>query len=202
METSERLKVYKENNSIHYYIDNNSEHVFVKNATELKPENNGKRTMLLLPVDENTIIKVPATSLPIDLTEQVDKQELINAPYFRKCLSEKYLIIVDDDQAFKILATPEAKKEKEKLLKASGESLNDLFGRDEITVKDDTITKEQQLPDINLTVMECLNREDIEDSERFMVIKNMENTLNEKDWNYIYEHGDEDLKNLAASKLN
>lgn len=201
MDKENLLDYYLKANSIHYYTNSPSEHVFVINESDKFEQNNSKKAIILIPLNERTTIQIPATSLPVDLTEQAPKEDLLKSSHFMYVLSKHFVKICPDDKAFEILSTPAAQKELERRFDVPKESLDSLFDRTKIKVADGAITKQVQDPEINLTVLECLNREDIQANERYTVIKNMENILTKKDWQYIYDHGDEELKTLAADKL-
>ena len=92
--------------------------------------------------------------------------------------------------------------ERDKLSISTRESLDELYKRGKIEVLDSSVEapKVEGL-DVDLTVLEAMNREDIQPAERFSIIKNIEASLEQKDWEYIYEHSSDDLKAFAASKL-
>lgn len=189
-------------NSIHYYLNSESAHVFVYNNSDKDPANNKKRTVLVIPMDERRAIQIPATPYPVDLSEQAPKEELVKNPFFMNILSKRLITICDDKEAFEVLSTPQAQSEIAKLNSNSKLSLDEVFNRPKIEVSASNVEapKIENL-DVDLTVMEAMNREDIQEAEQFGIIKNIEGSLERKDWEYIYEHGSEELKALAAKHL-
>ena len=153
-------------------------------------------------MNERKAIQIPATTLPIDLTEQAPKEDLVKNSFFMDVLKSKLVTICPDEKAFTILSTPEAQFERDKLSISTRESLDELYKRGKIEVLDSSVEapKVEGL-DVDLTVLEAMNREDIQPAERFSIIKNIEASLEQKDWEYIYEHSSDDLKAFAASKL-
>lgn len=196
------LESFRLSNNIHYYLESKSNHVFVYNNTDSDPANNKKKTNIIIPMDERRAIQIPATTLPIDLTEQAPKDELVKSSYFMDVLRNRLILICPDEEALKILSTPEARSERDRLFVNQKESLDDIFNRQKIEVKEDNIAvpKVEGL-DVDLNVMEAMNREDIQPAERFSIIKNIENSLEQKDWQYIFEHSTDELKAYASKKL-
>lgn len=196
------LEYFRQANSIHYYLESTSAHVFVYNNSDKDPSNNKKKTVIIIPMNERKAIQIPATTLPIDLTEQAPKEDLVKNSFFMDVLKSKLVTICPDEEAFKILSTPEAQFERDKLSISTRESLDELYKREKIEVLDSSVEapKVEGL-DVDLTVLEAMNREDIQPAERFSIIKNIEASLEQKDWEYIYEHSSDDLKAFAASKL-
>jgi len=203
-ETKEKLDLYLKMNSIHYYQSVESDHVFVYNTSNTIESNAGKRSVVVIPLDDKRSVRVPATALPIDLTEQAPKEDFMASGYFRDTLQTGYIKICPDEEAFEILSKPENQRELMNLRKIKSENLDTLFNRSQISVRNAVEAAPQVdslASDIDLTVLEALNRQDIDDAERLTIVKNVAESLTAKDWKYIYENGTEELKNFASSKL-
>lgn len=69
---------------------------------------NGSRTGMIL-------IGIPATWVPIDLTEQTSRKSLLESSEFRKAVGLRYIKLLDDKEAQKIIEQDGAKEEYEKV---------------------------------------------------------------------------------------
>lgn len=197
--SAETLEKYYQGNSIHYYIESGTKHFFIKNNTI----NTVKSYCgIIVPLGEKLVCKIPSTKLPIDLTEQVPLKILLESPHLRQCLNKRYLLICKDEDAFKELSTPEAQIEMSKL-RNTIPNLNEMYGENEIEVKapSNVVTTTNEALNINLSVLETLNASDFSDDEKYIAIKNIEETLEKSDWEYCYKNGPEKVKNLASSYL-
>lgn len=203
-QNSEKLTYFRNTNSIHYYSSVESNHVFVYNNTEKNPGNGGKKSVVILPVAEHCTVKVPATKLPIDLTEMAPKETLLKSQMFMDTLAKGLLLICSEEEAFKILSAPDTQKELALLKENKIPTLNDMFSRPEVTIRDENLLQQQSTDtaDVNLTVMECISREDISDDEKFITIKNIEDTLTKKDWDFVFSNSKDELKEYALKKSN
>ena len=63
------------------------------------------------------VVLIPSTFIPVNLTEQVSKTQLLDSSDFRSALSSRRLVLIDSDEAFKMLDTKVAQKELDKLYK-------------------------------------------------------------------------------------
>lgn len=59
------------------------------------------------------VAKIPHTFIPIDLTMQVNKAQLLDSSDFRKAVQSKLIRLVTDEYAAKILSSAEGKKEEQ-----------------------------------------------------------------------------------------
>ena len=201
LEKKARLKSYLESNSIHYYYNDNSEHVFVYNDSD-KNSQSKRKGVIIIPLDERKIIKVDARKIPLDLTEQATKKEIINNSTFMDLLSSKTLRICPEDEAFQVRSSDFAKREIAAMAEQQASTLDEVFNREKISVLDEKVTAvEAKELDVNLTVLECIGRDDMEEEERYSIIKNIEDSLVKADWTYIFENSKGDLKDLASSHL-
>lgn len=97
-------------------LENSSDpRVFILNKT-VKPERG--QICIVIPkvngVGEDTVI-IPDTFIPVDLTEQVSKQQLIASSEFRKSLSSRRLELIEPERAEKLLSSQEARDERDRL---------------------------------------------------------------------------------------
>lgn len=197
-----KLKMFLESNNIHYYHNDGSEHVFVYNNSH-KVDPSGKRSVVIIPLDEKRILRVENKKIPIDLTEQATKEEIITNSSFMDMLSKKMLIICPEAEAFAIRSTDEAKKEIAQINEKLAPTLDDMFKREKIQVMDEKVVSSEMVQvEVNLTVLECLNRTDMNAEEKLSTIKDIEEALGASDWKYIFENSEGELKEFALSHLN
>lgn len=189
-------------NSIHYYRNSKSDHVFVYN-NYATASGTDKPAVIIIPLNDGGALKVPITKLPIDLSEQAPKSEIINSKLFMEMLLKKYLKICPDTEALKVRSDPKAIQELNRLTDSTVTNLDEMFNRESIEVKDVKIPTQSKADalDINLTVMEVLAREDIHDDEKISTIENIADTLTSKDWQYIFDNSTNELKNVALKHL-
>lgn len=202
-EMNRKLKLFLESNSIHYYYNDNSEHVFVYNNTD-KTSQNHKLSYILLPLDDKRTIRIENRKIPMDLTEQATKEEIINNSIFMDLLSSRQILICPEKEAFEVRSTEFAKKELAAMRENTAPTLDELFGRKDIEVLEEkTVSSEMQPVEVNLTVLECMNREDMSQEERYSTIRNNAESLNKTDWKYIYDNAgaDTSLKEYALTHL-
>lgn len=199
MTDKKQIEYYLKSNSIHYF-DNDSKHMFVYNTSENNKDYKGKKSVLLIPVNDKKVISIPATKLPFDLSEHASKEELISNTSLMTLLNKKFLTICSEEEAFKILFDRDTTEEL--TAETSGTSLDKLFDRAPIEVKDSHIEAPNiETLNVDLTVLECINRPDIDDAERLQIIKNIEDSLTQVDWEYIFNNGSADLKAYATEKI-
>jgi hypothetical protein len=65
------------------------------------------------------LVTVPKTWIPIDLSLQAKRSDIIVSPNYRKVISLKNIKPIDEETAHKILSTPEARAEAETLTQNS-----------------------------------------------------------------------------------
>ena len=205
-----RLAVYKETNSIHYYKNDNSEHLFVYNNSA-KNSASGRLMQILISGKGNSNsvhLIIPATKLPVDLTEYANKGDILNCSGFMNALATKQLLICPEAEAFEKLESPQAKIEKDRLAKTK-ESLDisKLYNRNEISVagdinEDQSISSSNELENIDLKIVETVGSPDYSSDEKLAIIQDSEDNLKNADWQYILDNStDESIKEYAMLKL-
>lgn len=201
MADNKRLETYLNTNSIHYFMESGTKHMFVLNNSYEYSTKKNELCSIILPVDDNLICKIPASKLPFDLTEQAPFDKLIESHWIRSYLSKRLILICPEDKAFEVLEKPESQKEMAKLRETISD-LSEMYKQEEITVQDaPMVTNQPEALEVDLTVLEVLNKTDLTEDEKYVAIKNIEDRLQPKDWQYVYENGEEKLKELATSKL-
>ena len=203
----QELKQLLDYNSVHYYLKNDSDHVFVYNTSDKLDPKYKKRSVLIIPITADKIVKVAEIKAPQDLTEQAIKKEIIESQAFMDALRKRWITICPDEEAYEKRATAEAAAEIERYEANKGSNtLDTILDRREIKIVDMT---EQQAKEettisigVNPTIMDCLVRDDITTEDKLLIIQEMADTLERKDWQYIFDNSEGDIKNLALTKLN
>lgn len=194
-------------NSIHYYLKCDSDHVFVYNTSDKLDPKYKKRSALIIPISPDKIVRVAAMKAPQDLTEQAVKEEIIKSQNFMDALRQRLITICPDEEAYEKRASADALKEIERYETSKGvSSLDDILDRKAIEVVD--VTEKQRNEEttievgVNPTVMDCLVRDDATEEDKLLIIKEMADTLERKDWQYIFDNAEGEIKNFALTKLN
>lgn len=112
---------------------NNDPAIWVLNATK-----GDTRSVVVLTIPKLTgggedKVEIPVTSIPINLTNQVPKKQLMAATNFRRSVSHGLLKLLDTEEAEKLLTTPGAQKELERLTKETDAFINNM-GRQQVSV--------------------------------------------------------------------
>ena len=195
----DNLERYLKDNSIHYIMESNSKHFFVINNT--KGTVADAACDIIIPLDGDFVCRVPATKLPVDLTDQVPMEKLLESNHLRTCLSKRYVLICPEEEAFKKLDTKEARIEMQKL-RLNTVNLDEMYKSDDIEVLEAKKTETVNKPiTVNLKLMEVLHAEDFTDEEKLVTVQNMADELKQEDWEYCLEHGTESIKTLATNHL-
>jgi len=163
-------------------------------------EQAGKRSQLLFVVPKIhgqglDVVEVPMTFIPIDLTLQVNKKQLLESSEFRRTVASSLIVLVDDTEAGLRMKKAGVKEEIERLrnlkTKTKDVTINPL-NAPEATNKAGTETTQilgtTSLP-VKQIVLTAQNTEEGEVSETQVVnsIRNM-GTLQGEDYQYLIEH--------------
>lgn len=60
-------------------------------------------------------VEIPVTSIPVNLTDQVPKRQLLASGNFRKAISRQFLRLISEEEAETLLSQPAAQKELNRL---------------------------------------------------------------------------------------
>lgn len=195
----DNLERYLKDNSIHYVMESGTKHFFVTNNT--KGTVSESACDVIIPLDGNFVCRVPATKLPVDLTDQVPMEKLLESSHLRTCLSKRYILLCPEEEAFQKLDTKEARIEMQKL-RLNTVNLDEMYKNTDIEILEAKKTEtENKAITVNLKLMEVLHAEDFSDEEKLVTVQNMEDELKAADWEYCLEHGTEDIKQLASKHL-
>lgn len=178
-------------NSVHYYLKSDSDHIFVRNNSDKLDPLYKKRSVIIIPITPDKTIRVAAMKAPQDLTEQATKEEILKSQAFMDSLRKKHILICTDEEAYEERLTEEAQREIAKYeANANNSSLDEILSRKEIKVVNITEQQEREesaraVGGINPSVLDCLVRDDITPEEKVLVVKEMAEVLERKDWQYI-----------------
>jgi hypothetical protein len=92
--------------------------LWVVNSSAQVMEGGGGDVYLTIQVGQNgqqSVVEVPLTWLPINLTERVPRKNLLESTYFVQALSTKIIRAIPEEEARKILSRPGADKELNRL---------------------------------------------------------------------------------------
>ena len=138
-----------------------------------------KRTDVLVDVmsgGEPSLVIVKDTWLPIDVTENVPREDALKSPVFRKAVQRGMLQIISTEEAEKMLATEDAIDERQRL---------SLRNSQEVVESAETINDESN-PELKVSpqVVELMNRT-MTPRDRLASLKNMQDHLTKEDLHYI-----------------
>jgi len=204
----EKLDYLIKLNSIHYY-KNNGDHVYVYNNTQ-ELDASKRQLNIIIPMKDKDAppLKIFITKLPIDLTEQAVKEDIINNPFFMQQLKCRNILICSDEEAEAKLSTQEAINEITNYKKNASILANDVaFNKDTIEIKDEgnlLATNADEATEleskVNLTVLDTLSREELTDNEKISIISSVDK-LTTDDLKYIIDNATSDaVRDFALSK--
>lgn len=87
---------------------NKDSRLFVLNQSN--PKGNVNVTIAASHGEKHTI-QIPITYLPVDLSNQMEKESILRNPHFRRLCSNGMLVIVNPDQAEEFLKRPDVERE-------------------------------------------------------------------------------------------
>lgn len=182
--------------------------VWVFNGTQQGSDNQRRQLMLIVPsLQGNTAdtIIIPRTFIPINLTEQVSKKQLVQSSDFRKAVARGLLILTDEETAKTILGRRDSIIEKERLkmeAMKSRELLNAnnmaVVAEGEGTSATDNKENVQLIRDVSPAVMQVMA--DTKGRQQIEIKNSLQNigTLTQKDFEYVLSNSSEQgLSKLA-----
>ena len=196
-------------NSVHYY-KNNGDHVYVYNNTH-EFDSSKRQANIIIPMKDKEAppLKIFITKLPIDLTEQAVKDDIINNPYFMQQLKCRNILICPDEEAEAKLSTTEAINEITNYKKNAAALANDAaFNRNNVELKDEANYLTTDVSDsanevenrVNLTVLDTLSRDEISDNEKISIFNSIDE-LTSEDLKYIIDNAkSEVVRDFALNK--
>lgn len=158
-------------------MDDNAQ-LFVVNASS-KLSDTGSRSDILIDIIQSngspTLLAIPDSWLPIDVTSVVSRWDALNSPIFRKAVANGMIKIVSTKEAERILESEDVHDERRRLT---------LRETEETVTTDETIDESSSIADVSPAVVELMNRP-LPPRDRLAALKNMDATLTHKDVHYI-----------------
>jgi len=129
---------------------------------------------------EVSSLRVPRTWIPVEVSEQVDKNTLLKSHSFRQAIFNGTLDLIADADAEEVLSSAEGKAE----YKSMRERMRTMSTHGNTQPRDLQDETEQEAV-ISPQVLEIMERENVTDAERYSVIRTIEAQLTEEDLTYI-----------------
>lgn len=154
------------------------------------------------------LLIIPRTYIPVEITAQISKEQLIRSTEFRKALNTRQLVIINPDDAQAILNTKEAQIEAERIYQSSQANRNTVIdlGAVETTEVDGVFggmtQNTAQGEDITFNqarILQIFNvlHEDNNQESAIASILNMDNVTRD-DLKFIYKRCDRKFKKVRA----
>lgn len=90
--------------------------IYVQNNTRNEIEGVVLITIPKLNGNGSDMVKIPKTFIPIDVTEQVDREQILRSADFRGAVSREFIKLLSPEYATLLLEQDEAKEEKKRLI--------------------------------------------------------------------------------------
>lgn len=188
--------------------DQDSKHVYALNTTEMARPSKGAVSMRATnQFGEQITVFISNTYIPVDLAEDIPKGELLQSSDFLRMLRQGMITLISDEEAEEALNSPEAKQESQRLYneKYGGPvetPTNRRFaadGQQPIPERDPTLPSlrsgkgvvhenENEIDpyeNISPIIRETMERNDLNNAERYNLVMNNSHSLTDEDLNYI-----------------
>jgi hypothetical protein len=191
-------KLLQEDENTQVYVLNNSDLNGLRNKGEI-----------YIPIrthaaGDATIIKIPNTWIPIDLTTFVPRKALIDSAEFRRAVQNGIIRLINIATAEEVLHEPEAREEQQVLLMQSNfiddealQALADKGGPDSEIVRKILAERQKNLAKgsgfeagVTPAVVDIMNRENMGAREIAVALRGLGNRITEKDLHYIISKAD------------
>lgn len=147
-------------------------------------------------------VNIPITFLPIDLTGQVPKGDLLQSSQFRRAVSSGALLLVSDEDAQKMLEQPGAQEELERLAREAG-----LMEAESARMTSGAEPEEAEQPEFSARIVQFLaNLEDATNPVTVLNTLRSMDELREDEWRAISKaveqrRGFEDVQNYCEQQI-
>lgn len=146
-------------------------------------------------------VRVPVANIPVDLSTQATRQNLISSPQVRTLHAKKVIEFIDPEQARTLLASnADARAENQRLYKLGevAEVGNSAEINDELQQ-----VEAENAGDLNPFAITMAFEEAMTDEDILMTLRGREDELGEKDFLYLVNNSKhERVKSWAAEKAN
>lgn len=142
-------------------------------------------------------VRVPISWIPVDLTMQITRKSLLEDPQFRTLVAKRVILIIDNDAAREFLKNPDAAEEYARLYAVG--PIAEVGAADESA----EIENAKALVDgsIDPFVMNILVQRDMSEDDVLRELRNREDDLTKKDFQYIAQNSLHDkVKTWAAEQ--
>lgn len=192
----------------------NDGRVYVINASDLE----GKRAKGAVNIGvtmrngETRNVVVPSTWIPIDLSQQMPREELLQSPSFLTNVMRRVILLVDlntaeemlsdsanADEQSRIYSEQMALFDPEAMLRDPGIPQNQQNAR---VAEDEDDDGNPTVEGVTARVQEAVGRDDLTAQQRFAIVRNMGETITSKDLQFILQNSDDQgLVDYAAGIL-
>jgi hypothetical protein len=175
--------------------------VFVFNiTTEKKGRNSNSKVIFTVPNgNEDSIVTIPMTWIPINVGLQAPKAALFESKNFLRAVSSNLLRPISTTEAIAFFRdNPDASEEYDRIVGSL--SNNDMPGEDGVPALPPMQVEEELPSGVSPTVINIVARfnstdnPDITESETYSLIRNLEKTLSKEDLNHI-------LANIKSERI-
>jgi hypothetical protein len=143
-------------------------------------------------------VLVHSTYIPVCLTDQVSKEQIVKSSEFRKAINSRRLTIIHSDDAIALLDTKTAKKELERIFKDSETFRNTVMSLDDSSVTtneemskgmSDLVNGANDTDKINPSILQLVvDLEESKDEDSAInTLRNIDD-LKRRDYRYVYKN--------------
>lgn len=155
------------------------------------------------------LLIIPRTFIPVDITAQISKEQLIKSTEFRKALNTRQLVIINPEDAQIILDTKEAQTEAERIYQSTQANRNSAIDLGDVATTEvdgtfsDALTQRgvhgDEITFNQARILQIFNvlEEDNNQDSAISSILNMDD-LTKDDLKYIYKKCDKKFKKVRA----
>jgi hypothetical protein len=145
----------------------------------------------------NIVVQVPVTFICVDLTTQATKQGILSSPTFRRMVNARMLTLISEEDAMRMMASPDAQKEAERLYNRAQDLSVDAAYMPQEAVR----AKAEGDGSVSGFAMNIAMAKDLDEDQVMTTLRNNESTLTQDDWSYIAQNSSYPrVKAHAASK--
>jgi hypothetical protein len=181
----------RDKKSVSFYVVNTSDNVYENNGRPIKGD---VSCPIVSDNGQTTNIRVPNTWIPIDLSLQVTKEDLVKSPRIRSMLQAGILKLLSEEEALEILDTPLAKAEVKRINKDQNERITvaNFAGKLTEGERENTGLKPSEgnvnALEVDGTVIELFDNDTLTDQDIHLQLMNIKNRLSLKDWTYVIDN--------------
>ena len=134
----------------------------------------------------NMVVRIPVTFIPVDLATQASKAALVASPTFRRLVSMGMLVIISDDDANRVMSTPQAQKEAARIYNLVQELTTDASSMPEEAVK----LQREGDGSVSGFAMNLVIAAGLDEDQVMTTLLGNESAMSESDFAYIAERSE------------